>query len=184
MKLKSEFITHRMGDEQVMVAAGTSQFCGIIRSNRTAAFIVDCLKTETTEEEIIAVVHAPSALTQQIEALVRGYSGENYLMGYRDDEMRKLSFSEIECITVLDRRVTVIDADGNHYRIQERLRDLEALLPSNFIRINKSTLANEQRILRFDAVFSGGVDAVFQCGYREDVSRRCFAEIRRRYEGI
>ncbi len=58
MKLKSEFITHRMGDEQVMVAAGTSQFCGIIRSNRTAAFIVDCLKTETTEEEIIAAMLA------------------------------------------------------------------------------------------------------------------------------
>jgi hypothetical protein len=36
---------------------------------------------------------------------------------------------------------------------------------------------------QFDAVFSGGVDAVFGCGYREYVSRRCFAEIRRRYEG-
>ena len=36
------------------------------------------------------------------------------------------------------------------------------LLPSYFIRINKSTLANEHRILRFDAAFSGGVDAVFQ----------------------
>ena len=45
-------------------------------------------------------------------------------------------------------------------------------------------LANEHRILRFDAAFSGGVDAVFQCGYREYVSRRCFVEIRRRYEGI
>lgn len=29
-----------------------------------------------------------------------------------------------------------------------------------------------------------GVDAVFQCGYREYVSRGCFSEIRRRYEGI
>ena len=46
----------------------------------------------------------------------------------------------------------------------------------------KSTLANEHRIDRFDAAFSGGVDAVFRCGYREYVSRRCFAEIRRRYE--
>ena len=63
------------------------------------------------------------------------------------------------------------------------LRDLEALLPSYFIRINKSTLANEHRIVRFDAVFSGGVDAVFRCGYREYVSRRCFTQIRRRYEG-
>ena len=105
-------------------------------------------------------------------------------MGYRDDEMRKLAFSEIECITVLDRKVFAIDSKSNQYRVQDRLRDLEDVLPSYFIRINKSALANEHRITRFDAVFSGGVDAVFQCGYREYVSRRCFAEIRRRYEGV
>ena len=132
---------------------------------------------KNAEEEIIAVVHAPSSLTQQIENLV-------YIMGYRDDEMRKLAFSEIECITILNRKVIAIDIGGNHFSLKDRLRDLEGILPSYFIRINKSTLANEHRILRFDAVFSGGVDAVFQCGYREYVSRRCFAEIRRRYEGI
>jgi len=136
------------------------------------------------EEEIIAIVHAPSSLTEQIENLVCIYSGADSVMGYRDDEMRKLAFQEIECITILDRKVIAIDTTGNHYRIQERLRDLEEVMPSYFIRINKSTLANEHRIVRFDAVFSGGVDAVFQCGYREYVSRRCFAEIRRRYEGI
>lgn len=136
------------------------------------------------EEEIIAVVHAPSALTQQIENLVRSYSGADCMMGYRDEEIRKLSFGEIECITVLDRKVIAIDTDGRKYRIQGRLRELEDSLPSYFIRINKSTLANEHRILRFDAAFSGGVDAVFHCGYREYVSRRCFAEIKRRYEGI
>ena len=135
------------------------------------------------EEEIIAVVHAPSALTQQIENLVCSFSGQDFLMGFREDEMRKLAFSEIECITILDRKVLAIDGRGNRYRIQDRLRDLEQILPSYFIRINKSTLANEHRIDRFDAAFSGGVDAVFQCGYREYVSRRCFAEIRRRYEG-
>ena len=139
---------------------------------------------KNAEEEIIAVVHAPSSLTQQIENLVCSYSGTEYIMGYKDDEMRKLTFPEIECITVLDRKVMAIDTDGRRYRIQDRLRDLEDILPSYFIRINKSTLANEHRILRFDAVFSGSVDAVFACGYREYVSRRCFAEIRRRYEGI
>ena len=135
------------------------------------------------EEEILAVVHTPSALTAQIEDLVRSYSGADHILGYRDDEMRRLAFSDIECITILDRKVIAIDNRGHHYRIQERLRELEAILPSYFIRINKSTLANEQRIARFHAVFSGGVDAVFQCGYREYVSRRCFAQIRRRYEG-
>ena len=135
------------------------------------------------EEEIIAIVHAPSSLTRQIEDLICGYSGADSITGYRDEGMRRLSFSEIECITVLDRKVIAIDTKGNHYRVQERLRDLENVLPSYFIRINKSALANEHRIDRFDAAFSGGVDAVFRCGYREYVSRRCFAEIKRRYEG-
>ena len=136
------------------------------------------------EEEIVAVVHAPSALTRQIEDLVCSFSGADSLMGWREDEMRKLLFSEIECITVLDRKVIAIDTEGCHYRLQDRLRDLEAVLPSYFIRINKSTLANEHRIARFEAAFSGGVDAIFQCGWREYVSRRCFSEIRRRYDSI
>ena len=135
------------------------------------------------EEEIVARVHAPSSLTQQIENLVFSYSGEDFIMAYRDDEMRKLSFREIECITVISRKVIAIDSAANQYRLPDRLRELESILPSYFIRINKSTLANEHRILRFDAAFSGGVDAVFHCGWRDYVSRRCFAEIRRRYEG-
>ena len=135
------------------------------------------------EEEITVVVHAPSLLTEQIENLVCGYTGADSIMGYNDDEMRRLSFQEIECITVMKRKVIAVSTEGCYYRLQERLRDLEEILPSYFIRINKSTLANEHRIARFDAVFSGGVDAVFRCGHREYVSRRCFAEIRRRYEG-
>ena len=138
---------------------------------------------QNAEEEIIAIVHSPSSLTQQIENLVCSFSGEDSLLACGEDDMRKLSFAEIECITILERKVTAIDIHGQHYRIQNRLRDLEQILPSYFIRINKSTLANEHRILRFDAAFNGGVDAVFQCGYREYVSRRCFADIRRRYEG-
>lgn len=136
------------------------------------------------EEEIIAIVHSPSSLTQQIENLICSYSGADFILGYREDEMRKLPFCEIECITILDRKVVAIDTRGSRYWLKDRLRDLEDILPSYFIRINKSALANEHRIARFDAVFSGGVDAVFQCGYREYVSRRCFAEIRRRYEAL
>ncbi|MBR6776603.1 MAG: LytTR family transcriptional regulator [Clostridia bacterium] len=139
---------------------------------------------KNAQEEIIAIVHSPSDLTQQIENLVCNYSGADSIMGYRDNEIRKLAFREIECITVIDRKVIAVDRSGTRYSLKDRLRDLEDILPSYFIRINKSTLANEHRILRFDAVFSGGVDAVFECGYREYVSRRCFSEIRRRYEGI
>ena len=137
---------------------------------------------KNSEEEITVIVHSPSSLTQKIEDLVRTYSGTDYIMGSKDGEIRKIEFQEIECITIIDRKVIAIDTSGIQYRIQDRLRDLENILPSYFIRINKSALANEHRIARFDTSFSGGVDALFQCGYREYVSRRCFTEIRRRYE--
>lgn len=52
MKLKEGFITHETGGEQIMVSVGKTKFSGIVKSNETAAFIVDCLKTDTTEKEI------------------------------------------------------------------------------------------------------------------------------------
>ncbi len=53
MKLHQGFITHETDGEQIMVSAGKTAFNGMIRSNATAAFIVDCLKEETTEGAIV-----------------------------------------------------------------------------------------------------------------------------------
>ena len=58
MKLKDGFVTHEMGGEQVMVATGSASFSGLVRSNATAAFIVDCLKEETTKEQILEKMQA------------------------------------------------------------------------------------------------------------------------------
>ena len=134
------------------------------------------------EEEIIAIVHAPTSLTQQIENLVFSFSGADSIMGYRDDEMRKLEFGDIECITVLEGKTYAIDSHNKRYRLKQRLYELEKLLPSSFIRINQSALANENRLAQFRTTFRGAVDAVFKCGYTEYVSRRCFAEIKRRFD--
>ena len=57
MKLKDTFITHDSEGEQVLIDVSSS-FAGLIRSNKTAAFIVDCLKKETTEEAIIDAMYA------------------------------------------------------------------------------------------------------------------------------
>ena len=53
MKLKSDFITQTIDDTQFLVPVGAEAFNGIVRSNATAAFIVDCLKEETTEAAIV-----------------------------------------------------------------------------------------------------------------------------------
>ncbi len=52
MKLKKEFVTHNSDGEQLMISAGGS-FNGMVRSNSTAAAIIDLLKEETTRENII-----------------------------------------------------------------------------------------------------------------------------------
>ena len=137
---------------------------------------------KTCEEEITATVHAPSELTERIEALVMEYMGRDKLPVYTEDEMKMLPIAQIECITVIDGKTWAIDTSGKRYRLKGRLYEVESLLPSNFIRINKSALANTARLDRFAVCFTGAVDAVFQSGYREYVSRRCFADIKRRYD--
>ena len=53
MKLKDDFLIQTIDDTQFMVPLGGRPFSGMVRSNKTAAFIVDALREETTEEGIV-----------------------------------------------------------------------------------------------------------------------------------
>lgn len=55
MKLKNKFVTHMDGETQMMVDI-SANFSGLVRSNKTAAEIVDLLKSDTTEEKIISAM--------------------------------------------------------------------------------------------------------------------------------
>ena len=135
---------------------------------------------DTQSESVVVTAHAPSDLTSALENLVLSYGGRDYLVAYSEDETVRLPFSRVECITVIDRKLYAIADNGERYRIKQRLFEVENELPSYFFRINKSTIANSGRIERFKTTFSGAVDAVFQCGYTDYVSRRCLAEWKRR----
>ena len=122
------------------------------------------------EEEVVVTVHNRTALIDEIEALISKHTDR--IPGYTEDDIKMLSISEIECVTVLDGKTYAIDSKNRRYRLKQRLYELEQQLPSSFIRINKSTLANEVRLDRFSVTYAGSVDAVFKCGYTEYVSRR------------
>ena len=106
---------------------------------------------ETKDEEIVATVHERSPLTDQIEALILRQTDSDRIAAYADDDMKLLPFADISCITVLDGKTYAIDLHGKRYRLKQRLYELEAILPACFIRINKSALANENRLERFAA---------------------------------
>ena len=132
-------------------------------------------------EEVIAKVHERTPLIDEIERLVTQDGTSNQIAGISEDEIKLLPVEEIECFYVQDDRTFASFKDGKCYQIKKRLYEIESLLPPDFIRINKSAIANTKRIARFKVQLSGAVDAQFESGYLEAVSRRCFVELKKRY---
>ncbi|MBQ8137093.1 MAG: PqqD family protein [Clostridia bacterium] len=56
MKLNKEFITHDTGTESLLVPIGTAGFSGLVKGNKTLGAILELLKNETTEAEIVAAM--------------------------------------------------------------------------------------------------------------------------------
>ncbi len=54
MKLNSGFLSHDDGEQKLLVSTGATKFSGLVRSNPTAGFIIECLENDTTEDEIVA----------------------------------------------------------------------------------------------------------------------------------
>ncbi len=84
MKLRSDFITQDIDDTQFLVPVGAEAFSGIVRSNKTAAFIVDCLKEETTEEAIVDKMCAKydadrNTITADLAEVIKTLRGINAL---------------------------------------------------------------------------------------------------------
>ena len=137
---------------------------------------------ESAEECVTVVTHKRNALVDELENIVMKYSGNDEIAVYSNFEMRVIDFLDIECVSVFDGKCEIIDKSGKKYFVKERLYEIEKRLPNYFIRINKSAIANEKAIKRFKTDFGGGVSVEFKCGHSDYVSRRCFAEIKRRFK--
>lgn len=65
MKLLNIFESEEINNEKVMVSIDSEKFNGLIRANNTASYIIDCLKKETSEIEIITNVVNKYGITQE-----------------------------------------------------------------------------------------------------------------------
>ncbi len=131
------------------------------------------------EEVITARVKKANELTEKIETLVKEYVGENKIVAFSEDETVILEIKNIECVTVIDNKVWAITENGK-YLIKNRLYEVEKILPFSFIKINKSSVANINKIKKFISTYSGGVNIEFKSGYTDYVSRRCLPQLKRR----
>lgn len=136
----------------------------------------------TGEESVVVTAHSHTPFVAQLEAMVKEGGEQPVLAAYCGDDVVFLTFERIACITVRDGKTYAVDGEGRECRLKQRLYELEAMAPPCFFRINKSALANESHLERFSATYAGAVDAVFKSGFSEYVSRRCFADIKRRFQ--
>ena len=53
MKLRNEFILHSVDNETVLVPTADAKFRGVVQGNKTVGAILNCLLTETSEQQIL-----------------------------------------------------------------------------------------------------------------------------------
>ena len=128
------------------------------------------------EEEIIANVHESTPLIDEIEKMVLQDSITDQIPGYMDDEITMLAMKDIELFISEDDRTYAFYRDKKKYLIRKRLYEIEEIIPAGFVRISKSAIANWEKVVKLKVQLSGAVDAVFESGNVECISRRCFAD--------
>jgi hypothetical protein len=58
MKLKKKFVVYQTGGESMLVPAAGAGFSGLVKGNKTLGAVLNLLKKEITEEEIVAAMVA------------------------------------------------------------------------------------------------------------------------------
>lgn len=134
------------------------------------------------DESIVAIVRQKTSLIDEIQALVENENKAGEITGYTEDDIEILKINEIECVYVENGKTYASYSNGNTYKLRHRLYEFESLVTDDFIKINKSALGNWKKIKKFSTALSGAVDVEFKGGHIDYVSRRCFAEIKRRYK--
>ena len=56
MKLNKEFIVFDAGQESMLVPTGAAKFAGLVRGNKMLGVILELLKKDTTEKEVVETI--------------------------------------------------------------------------------------------------------------------------------
>ena len=131
----------------------------------------------THDEEILIYAHERNKTVEEIELLAAESSSQ--INGYLRGEIVKLDAKEVYCFTVDGGKLYAI-CENEKYLLKQRLYNIEEILDKGFIKINQSSIANTNKIQKFDASISGTLKVIFKNGYTDYVSRRNIRNIKER----
>ena len=132
---------------------------------------------ETREEEIFIRLSSPSDLPDRIRALL---GEETELVGYYEDEIVKLSLSDIYCFYIESAKLYASVAT-RRYLLKDRLCNIESLLENTpFLKINQSCIINPDKIEKFKVSIGGALIVLLKNGHSDYVSRRQLKAVKER----
>ena len=137
------------------------------------SFFID----KNREEEIIVYAHEKTELLEQIKSLVADSSSQ--IIGYKESEIYQIKIADIYCFSTESNKLYAL-TEKDKFLIKERLYTIEQSISKDFIKINKSCIANIKKIDRFDASISGTLVVKFKNGYSDYVSRRSVKSVKER----
>ena len=129
------------------------------------------------DEEVMIYAHGRTEQIAELERIARGETAELY--GTLGSETVRIEPSKAVFFTVEDGRVSAV-VGNKHYRLRERIYELEKILPRDFVKINQSCIANIKMIARFEATIGGALRVVFKNGESDFVSRRQLKHVKER----
>ena len=128
------------------------------------------------DEEIHVFARERTELVDKIERLVKG---QENILAKRDRVSYNIELCDVVCFTSNDNKVFV-HAGKDVLEVDEKLYELEESLPDTFLKINKSCIANIEKIKSFDATITGTLAVNFKNGERDYVSRRRMKYVKER----
>lgn len=129
------------------------------------------------EEEAIIYAHEKTELIEKIEQLITNQ--RETLLGYTGNDTVKFECDDVYCFIVEDNKIYAL-FEKEKLQLKCRLYNLEETLSGDFIKINKSCIANLKKVERFSADFTGTLRVTFKNGYTEYVSRRNIKNVKER----
>ncbi len=129
------------------------------------------------EESLILTVRERNELVEKIEEII-GLKND-ILLGYKENEILRISPSDADCFFTDNNKIYAY-VGKEKYQLKVRLYQLEEMLDSNFMKINRGCLVNVKKIRKFEMSFGGTISVVLTNGFSDYISRRELKNVKRR----
>jgi len=117
----------------------------------------------------------------ELISLLNSFNKSNKLIGYIDDEIHRISPSNVYYIESVDNR-TFLYGHRSMYESKQKLYELEEILEmSDFLRISKSTIVNLSKVKALSPALSRRLEATLENNEKVIVSRQYVNDLKKHF---